>query len=62
MSQLEEKSKFDRSGKARTNERKYPYIVELSVPPDGIGYPIEPPDYDVSQVAAYSGPIWTYCC
>jgi hypothetical protein len=36
MSQLEEKSKFDRSGKARTNERKYPYIVELSVPLTGL--------------------------
>ena len=33
---LEEKSKFDRSGKARTNERKYPYIVELSVPLTGL--------------------------
>ena len=36
MSQLEEKSKFDRSVKARTNERKYPYIVELSVPLTGL--------------------------
>ena len=36
MSQPEEKSKFDRSGKARTNERKYPYIVELSVPLTGL--------------------------
>jgi hypothetical protein len=36
MSQPEEKSKFDRSGKARTNERKYPYIVELSVPLAGL--------------------------
>ena len=36
MSQLEERSKFDRSGKARTNESKYPYIVELPVPPNGL--------------------------
>jgi hypothetical protein len=36
MSQPEEKPKFDRSGKARTNETKYPYIVELSVPPTGL--------------------------
>ena len=36
MSQPEEKSKFDRSGKARTNERRYPYIVELSVPLTGL--------------------------
>ena len=36
MSQPEEKSKFDRSGKARTNERKYPYIVELPVHLNGL--------------------------
>ena len=36
MSQSEEKSKFDRSGKARTNERKYPYIVETVSPLTGL--------------------------
>jgi hypothetical protein len=36
MSQPEEKSKFDRSGKARANEREYPYVVELPVPLNGL--------------------------
>jgi hypothetical protein len=29
-------SHFDRGGKALTNERRYPYIVELAVTPEGL--------------------------
>ena len=36
MSHPGEKWKFDRIGKARTNETKYPYFVELSVPLTGL--------------------------
>jgi hypothetical protein len=29
-------SHFDRGGKGLTNERRYPYVVELGVSPDGM--------------------------